>query len=161
TTAGADASVANQANQRPTVRLYVLSTVAGALEPCGCTKNQLGGFDHLAAFIESQRSAAPDDVVLGAGAPPFMEPQATGDRATQSLWKAEAIALASKDVRLAAWAPGANDWAAGTDTFAKLKAKAGASFVAANLEGAPEAKVVESGGVKIGIVGVSQPKNRA
>ncbi|MEP7121508.1 MAG: hypothetical protein ABJE95_11380, partial [Byssovorax sp.] len=27
---------------KPTLRLYVTSTIAGALEPCGCSKDQLG-----------------------------------------------------------------------------------------------------------------------
>ena len=32
----------------PTLRLYFVSGVAGALEPCGCVKDQLGGLDHPA-----------------------------------------------------------------------------------------------------------------
>src|SRR4051812_33118717 len=84
---GADASTT-----QPTLRLYVLSTVAGALEPCGCTKDQLGGVDHLAAFVASQAGTAPSSLVLGAGPMLFMEPTLKGDVATQDTWKAEAIA---------------------------------------------------------------------
>src|ERR1019366_3999588 len=43
----------------PTVRLYLVTDVAGALEPCGCVKDQLGGLDHAASFIHSEKAAAP------------------------------------------------------------------------------------------------------
>ena len=33
----------------PTLRLYLVSNLAGALEPCGCVKDMLGGVDHFAA----------------------------------------------------------------------------------------------------------------
>ena len=48
TTGGAQAK-----EGKASVRLYLLSAVAGALEPCGCSKDQLGGIDHLAALIAS------------------------------------------------------------------------------------------------------------
>src|SRR5689334_7453490 len=57
----------------PTVRLYVTSTIAGALEPCGCSKDQLGGIDHLAAYMASQAGAAPSRLLVGAGPMLFME----------------------------------------------------------------------------------------
>ena len=153
--------VADSAAQTPTVRLYLLSNVAGALEPCGCTKDQLGGFDHLAAFLEAERSKAPESLVLGAGPLFFMDPVTSGDRATQVLWKAEAVASAAKDVKLTAWAPGANDWAAGPEAFQTLRDKSGATILAANIDGATSTKVVEVGGLKVGLVGVSQPRDRA
>src|SRR5258706_6581088 len=59
----------------PTVRLYVMSTVAGALEPCGCTKDQLGGIDHAAAFIRAETAHAPHSLVLGAGPMLFPDPK--------------------------------------------------------------------------------------
>src|SRR5690242_618061 len=43
----------------PTIRLYLVSDLAGALEPCGCTKDQLGGLDHFGAWIAGERSKAP------------------------------------------------------------------------------------------------------
>src|SRR6476659_9517154 len=43
----------------PTVRLYLVSDLAGALEPCGCTKDQLGGLDHFGAWIGAERAKAP------------------------------------------------------------------------------------------------------
>src|SRR6185295_10883100 len=67
------------ASGKPTLRLYVMSTVAGALEPCGCSKDQLGGIDHLAAYITSQAAAAPNSMALGAGPLLFMEQKLTAD----------------------------------------------------------------------------------
>lgn len=152
------------ATKTPTVRLYVMSTVAGALEPCGCSKDQLGGIDHLAAYVRSQSREAPASLVLGAGPMLFMEPTLKPDDATQAAWKAEAIALAGKDLGLAAWAPGANDWASGGEALGKLRDQAGAKLLAGNIEGAPISSgtfLREVGGIKVGVVGVSDPKDRA
>src|SRR5262245_11245738 len=144
------------ASNKPTVRLYVMSTVAGALEPCGCSKDQLGGLDHLAAYITSQAAAAPNSMALGAGPPLFMQPKLSPDASTQDTWKADAIALAAKDIGLFAWAPGANDWAAGAEALAKYRDQAGARLLACNLEAAAlttGTAVREIGGVKVGLVG--------
>ena len=151
------------APSKPTVRLYLLSTVAGAMEPCGCTKDQLGGVDHLAALIESQRPEAPTSLVLGAGPLLFIDPVVKGDQTTQEDWKAEAIAQAAKDIGLAAWTPGFNDWALGPGALARYREQAGATLLARNLEGVPGAQGVlvrEINGVKVGLVGVSDPKDR-
>src|SRR6187549_3974292 len=51
----------------PSVRLYLVSTGAGALEPCGCVKDMLGGVDHFAALIDKEKNLAPHSLVLGAG----------------------------------------------------------------------------------------------
>ncbi|XYH96464.1 multiheme c-type cytochrome [Sorangium sp. So ce1128] len=144
----------------PTVRLYVLSTVAGALEPCGCTKDQLGGIDHLAALIESQRDEAPNRLVVGAGPLLFTDPEVKAERTSQDAWKAEAMALAAKEIGLSAWAPGENDWALGAEALGKYQEQAGAAPLARNVEGAQGVVVRDVSGVKVGLVGVSDPKGR-
>src|ERR1700733_597564 len=53
---------------KPSLRLYLVSDLAGALEPCGCTKDQLGGLDHFGAWVKSERSHAPQAIVASAGA---------------------------------------------------------------------------------------------
>jgi hypothetical protein len=155
---------ADAAAGKPTVRLILLSTVAGAMEPCGCTKDQLGGVDHLAALLESQKAEAPHTLVLGAGPLLFMNPKPKPDAVTQDGWKAEAIAQAARDMGLVAWTPGANDWALGAETLGKYRETAAAALLAANLTGAPGAQaaiVREVNGVKIGLVGVADPKDRS
>src|SRR3954470_6486522 len=106
----------------PTIRLYLVSSPAGALEPCGCVKDMLGGVDHLAAFVKSQSADAPNSALLAAGPLFFMNTQLTSERQTQDSWKADALARSLAAAGLRAWAPGANDWAAGADTFAALAA---------------------------------------
>jgi hypothetical protein len=145
----------------PTLRLYVLSTVAGALEPCGCTKDQLGGVDHVAAFVHAGASAAPRSLVVGAGPMLFLDPSLEASKKTQDLWKAEALAASLGELGLSAWAPGANDWAAGDAELSRLAGVARAELLAANLRGASvhakATRVVDAGGYRVGLAGVSDP----
>jgi hypothetical protein len=150
---------------KPTLRLYVTSTIAGALEPCGCSKDQLGGVQHLAAYLTSQKGAAQNTLFLGAGPMLFMEPKLKPDSAAQDTWKAEAIALAAKEMGLAAWAPGANDWAGGTEALDSCRDSAGAKLLAGNVVDGKASTtgtfVRDFNGLKVGVVGVSDPKDRA
>jgi len=144
----------------PTVRLYVVSTVAGALEPCGCSKDMLGGIDHLAAYVASQSKDAPSSMVVGAGPLLFGEPLLDERERTQREWNAEAMAEASNKIGLTAWAPGANDWAAGADKLVTYRDKTGAAVLAANIDGAKgimPSTIRDVGGTKVGIIGVSTP----
>jgi hypothetical protein len=144
----------------PTVRLYLLSTIAGALEPCGCSKDQLGGISHLAAYLTAERAKVPGGLVLGAGPLFFMEPELKGDKKNQDEWKGEALAKAASAIGLTAWAPSANEWAGGSDMFDAYVAATNAAFLGANLSGSKpigKSKLVEVNGIKVGIVGVSDP----
>lgn len=141
------------------MRLYVLSNLAGALEPCGCTQDQLGGMDRLAAFMTKERTAAPASAFVAAGPMLFMEPRLDPSRQAQDVWKAETISTSLRDLGLIGWAPGANDFAAGTPELETFLATSGAKLLAGNLEGAGAVSTVlrEVGGVKVGFVGVSLP----
>ncbi len=147
---------------KPSLRLYFLTTLAGALEPCGCSKDQLGGMDHVAAFIRKDRDQAGASLVLGAGPMFFIDPKLDKKSETQDRWKAESIADALKSVQLAGWAPGFNDWAAGGDTLASLATRSGATALAAGMTGKELAghRVVDAGGLEVGIIGISDPKGR-
>lgn len=144
----------------PTVRLYLLSAAAGAIDPCGCSKDQLGGIDHVAALLEAETREAPHSILIGAGPMLFQDPVLAADERQQDVWKAETMAAALGKLGLAAWAPAANDWAGGPEVLARAREASKADFVAANLAGAPGfvgSKVVEAGGVKVGIIGLSDP----
>lgn len=143
----------------PSLRLYVMSSVAGALEPCGCVKDMQGGADHAAAFVNAQASTAPHALVLGAGPMLFMNTRRDPARDTQVAFKADALADSYKALKLNAWAPGANDWLLGTESFAKLAERSGATPLAANIQASPlqGTKLVEVSGIKVGIAGVSVP----
>ena len=145
----------------PSLRLYLLSDLAGALEPCGCTKDQLGGIDHLAAYLASQNTVAPASVLLAAGPTLFLDPRLLPDRAAQDKWKAEAIGASLGDLNLAAWTPGYNDWAAGEGALAEYARAARGTLLGANLAGATagaaKSIVRTVGGYAVGIIGVGAP----
>jgi hypothetical protein len=143
----------------PSLRLYVMSSVAGALEPCGCVKDMLGGADHAAAYIASQAGAAPNALVVGAGPMLFLNARPDAARDMQVSFKADALADAYKALRLSAWAPGANDWLLGESTLTALVQRSGATLLGANVKSGKLArtKLVEISGVKVGLLGVSLP----
>lgn len=143
----------------PTVRLYLVSSPAGALEPCGCVKDMLGGVDHLAAYVKSQSVDAPHSALLAAGPVFFMNTALTDERRTQDSWKADALARSLGAAGLRAWAPGFNDWAGGAETFSNLAKAAQAAPLAANLSGPglQPVRVFDVGATKIGVAGVSVP----
>jgi hypothetical protein len=67
----------------PTLRLYLVTDLAGALEPCGCTKDQLGGLDHFGAWVKREQARVPVSLVASAGPLFFMDDRLEGDRADQ------------------------------------------------------------------------------
>ncbi len=148
----------------PTMRFYLVSDFAGALEPCGCVKDQLGGLDHMAAWRNAQRTAknAPADEFLVASGPLFfLDPTLKEEKKAQERAKAETLAASLKGLDLTAFAPGRNDWALGQDTFVELATQSGAAVLAANAKGAPATwrgpVVREAHGVKVGFIGVAAP----
>jgi hypothetical protein len=138
----------------PTLRLYLVTDLAGALEPCGCTKDQLGGLDHFGAWVKREQARVPASLVASAGPLFFMDDKLEGDRADQDRIKAQTIARVMRGVGFAAFAPGTNDWDDGADGLTRLaEASGGATVLAAGT-----AVVRESGGVKVGFVGYGQTK---
>jgi 2',3'-cyclic-nucleotide 2'-phosphodiesterase (5'-nucleotidase family) len=148
-----DAASAVAGAPTPTLTIHAISTLAGALEPCGCVKDMLGGVDHAAALI----GRTPGSLVVGAGPLLFMNPELEPERRAQDMWKAEAIAAALGDMGLAAWAPGANDFAAGAPELARLAKLSGAAPLAANMEGADPVRVLTINGHSVGIAGIGKP----
>lgn len=148
----------------PALRLYVVSTVGAALEPCGCVKDMLGGIDHTAALVKSGEQEAPNSLVLAAGPMFFGAPILEAKRRTQDEWKAESLAASLADVGLRAWVPGANDFAAGSETLNRLVQQSQARVMASNLKvpGLPmhSAWVTEAGKVRVGIAGISEPEHQ-
>ncbi|MBK6460603.1 MAG: hypothetical protein IPF92_06295 [Myxococcales bacterium] len=148
-------------DERPTVRLYLVSDLAGALEPCGCVKDQLGGMDHFGALVRAEEASAAAYATLTAGPLFFMDPDVTADKRGQDVAKAETIAKALASLRLAGFAPARNEWAAGDQTLASLREASGAPLLFANATPAAGPRtataVKELGGVKVGLLGVSAP----
>ncbi|MEA2751200.1 MAG: hypothetical protein QOI41_5343 [Myxococcales bacterium] len=145
----------------PAARLYLVSDLAGALEPCGCVKDQLGGMDHFGALVAAEKDKAKASGVLSAGPLFFLDMELAADRRGQEITKAETIAASMKTLHLLGFTPGRNDWAGGVDTLQKLTATASAPLVAANLVAPGLAPVkwtkTKVGGIDLGIIGVAAP----
>jgi hypothetical protein len=123
----------------------------------------LGGVDHAAALIEGQTSFAPARLVVAAGPLFFQDPVVEDQGRQQQIWKAEAIAASLRRLGLIAWAPGANDWAAGAGELERLAQASGAVPVGANLKGqgwkGSSVRRVDVSGVPVGIAGISVPEH--
>jgi cytochrome c554/c'-like protein len=148
----------------PTLRLYLVTDLAGALEPCGCTKDQLGGIDHFGAWIRQSSPGAPNSLVASAGPLFFMDPALGAERADQDRAKAETIARVLHSLGLGAFAPGQNDWADGSAGLAKLASAAAAPAIVPSMaSSAPSLPFVavavrDLGALKVGFVGYGQPE---
>jgi hypothetical protein len=110
----------------PTARLVLLTDVAGALEPCGCTKDQLGGIGHFGAWVTSSRAPG---LVAAAGPLFFMDATPDPQRADQDRAKADAMARVLGQLDFAAFAPGKNDWTTGAVGLAQLARESGATAI--------------------------------
>jgi hypothetical protein len=146
---GAGPAFASEPAPAPAVRIYAISNAAGEIEPCGCTKDQLGGMDRLAAFVSEDAKGARGSIVVGAGPMLFSTPAIEHDMSAQAQWKAQAMGESLAIAGLSAWAPGFNDWAAGPPDSGAI--------VAANIEGKTPSVLKEVAGIRVGIAGVSAP----
>lgn len=148
----------------PNVRLYLVSDLAGALEPCGCVKDQLGGLDHMAAWMNGARTAKdapPDAFFVSSGPLFFLDPTLKEEKKAQEQAKAETLAASLHGLDLTAFSPGRNDWALGQPTLEALTNASGATALAANAKNAPPAwrgpVLRDAHGLKVGFVGVAAP----
>jgi hypothetical protein len=89
----------------------------------------------------------------------FADPSVDPKKRAQDEWKAQAMYDILKSAGLSAWAPGANDFALGSEFLAKLPGSAEV-LVAANLDGFPAkpARIIDLGGERVGIAGVAVPR---
>jgi Cytochrome c554 and c-prime len=143
----------------PTLRLYLVTDLAGALEPCGCTRDQLGGLDHFGAWVRREHTHAPAALVAAAGPLFFMDARLQQDRADQDRAKAETLARVLHRLDFVAFSPGTNDWADGPAGLTKLATLSGATVILSGEEASPPFApyiLYDIGGVKVGFVGFGQ-----
>lgn len=146
---------------KPTLRIIALSGLGGALEPCGCSKGQHGGLDHLGALLEARAPEAPHRALVAAGSTFFTDIGLDAQKAEQHRWKAETTADALRQLGVAALSPGFNDWIAGSKDLQMLAERTGAPLLAANLEGFAGVRSIDIGGTKVAFIGLSDPKSLA
>lgn len=136
--------------ETPSLRLYLLSDPAGALEPCGCVKDQLGGMDHLAAFIRAEQVRAPVSALLVSGPTFYMDLERKSDRAAQDDARADTIADTLSKLNLLALVPNKNDTGPGRLEALSSRAKA-------PVLGDVQASLRTVGAFKLGLLGVQKP----
>jgi cytochrome c554/c'-like protein len=151
----------------PTLRLYFVSDLAGAIEPCGCTRDQLGGINHFGAWVKRARREVAAQLVVSAGPLFFMDAKLDPDKSDQDRAKAHALARILRGLDFAAFAPGVNDWVDGADGLKALADEAGSvPLVATRTEaadvsfGSGAVRVVADGRLKVGFVGYGQAASR-
>ena len=147
----------------PTARLVFVTDLAGVVEPCGCTRNQLGGISHFAAWVTRERSRMPAMVIASAGPQFFTDPRLEGDSADQARTKAVVLARLMRDLDWAAFAPAGGDLADGAEGLASLARLSGAAALRSEDAVAPWATVSVRtvGALHVGFVGVSAAGNAA
>jgi len=165
----------------PDLRLLVLTDLDGTLEPCGCTSRPLGGIDRLAARVRALSEEAPSVFVAAGDLFLGHEGHAGPDGGTQEIWRAETLSTVLSELGLAAAAPGPRDLRLGLEAFGALRERAEFPLLAAGTSlpasdtgdegGADEEgpdtrtfeghRIVEAGGVKVGLFGVSDLGRRA
>jgi hypothetical protein len=159
------ARLAPLSDPAPTVRLYLVTDLAGALEPCGCTRDQLGGLDHFGAWVSSNKGRAAAAFTVASGPLFFMDETLQGERSDQDRIKALTLARVLRGLDFLAFAPGTNDWADGREGLGRLASEAGGVPIVAESADSPasglavvrEVPGAEGGVIKVGFVGYGQP----
>lgn len=164
------ASSAQIATPRPDLRVVVVTDPRGYLEPCGCQQRPLGGLDKAASVIAKARADGVPLLIVSAGELAFGTELHPGDaeRARQQeRWRAEAFMDAWKQLGMTAAAPGTLDLGQDRAHIVDLAARGGFPWLVDNgsvRAGAPsplqKARVVDVGGVKVGLLGLIAPDAR-
>jgi 2',3'-cyclic-nucleotide 2'-phosphodiesterase (5'-nucleotidase family) len=140
---------------RPSIRLYFLADLDGYLEPCGCQSRPLGGIDRVAALLDRERAAHPLSLVVATGNLFFEHSTIETQMVFQERAKAESLGLILDGLGLAAYAPGPADYALGAEALAGIAGRTRAVPLLANVAGRAGTLVRVVGGVRVGLVGVS------
>ncbi len=147
------------------LRLMLLTDPKGYLEPCGCQVRPLGGVDKLATELARARSGKAPVLVLAAGDLTFgsvLRPEDAESARQQELWRAETLVDVWRELGFAAVTPGATDLNLPLEVIKPLAARSKFPWLAENLseaggELAGRGRVLEVGGIKVGVFGLIAP----
>jgi hypothetical protein len=158
---------AGEARAPASFTITLVGEVRGEIDPCGCPTLPMGGFERRAGLLDELAAEGPPLFHLDAGNM-LVEGYATGGRGDVHV-RARLLLELSAGVGLDAFCPGPADLMV-LDPH-QLDASFAAQGIAAvsatwrDLDGAsllPPAAVLESGGVRLGVVGLSaQPRDSA
>lgn len=143
-------------DDRRAVVFYTAET-HGTLEPCGCTSDPLGDFARVTALVRKEAGSKKNAVLVDAGG--LLFPVGDVAPARQEAARLKARFLAEQMVKLpsAGFALSTSDLALGTAALAPKR-------LAVNLAEAPfvePSRLVEVGGIKIGVLGVADAETAA
>jgi hypothetical protein len=137
------------------VTVFVTTEVKGQIEPCGCTSDPMGDLARTAALVAGARRDGAV-VVLDSGSLLYTELTPKPAQVAQEQLKADLLAAAFRDhLHAAAVGLGPYDLAAGPANVRPARQAANVGGAGVAIE-AP--KVIEAGGVKIGVFGVVAPE---
>ncbi|HEX6240649.1 MAG TPA: multiheme c-type cytochrome [Polyangiales bacterium] len=151
---------------KPDLRLLVLTDPKGYLEPCGCQLRPLGGVDKLATLVKGARADQVPTLLVAAGDLTFgteVSPEDMASAANQETWRAETLVDVWSGIGLAAVSPGKLDLAQPPARLKPLLEKSKFPWLVDNLAdganpfGSQRARVLDVGGVKVGVLGLVAP----
>lgn len=145
---------------RPLRELTValVGEVRGELEPCGCPTLPYGGFQRRQRLLDPLREVEP---LLHLDAGELLLKGLATDREQDRVARAKALLELSREVGVDAWTPGPTDLLALGVAGLRGLAGAGPPALSATWQDAagrpilPASAVLERGGVKVGVIGLS------
>jgi hypothetical protein len=140
------------------IRIALVGEVRGELEPCGCPTLPYGGFARRSTLLDRLRAEGP---IFHLDAGELLLKGFATDRSRDKQSRAEALLKLSDQVGVDLWVPGPTDLLMlGPSTLVSMSGprRLSASYTdtAGRLLLAPSA-VLERGGVRLGVVGLSAP----
>jgi hypothetical protein len=136
--------------------IFLTTELKGQIEPCGCTTDPLGDIARWANLVAEARRGGAAVLYMDGGSTLFEQPSITEAKQAQERMTADVLVAALQDpLGAVAVGLGPNDLADGT---AAIRIPRMAANVPADA-GVPLAppRVVEAGGVKVGVFGVVAP----
>jgi hypothetical protein len=134
------------------VTVFALAEVRGQIEPCGCTTDPLGDLARTTAMVQVARNAGPT-VVLDAGSLLYSQRPVPPHLDAQEKLKSDLLVKAyAEELQVAAIGLGPMDLAKGPDLV--RPARQAANVAAASGVPIEPPKVIDAGGVRVGVFGV-------
>ncbi len=122
--------------------------VRGELDVCGCPTVPYGGFERRERYLQRLRAEGDPVIVLDAG--DMLTKGARGAKVADQELRAKTMLSLGVEVGLDVWCPSPTDLA-----LRPADGKGWERAVGTNVDELPHATVIERGGVRLGVVGVS------
>ncbi len=133
--------------------LFMTAELLGSLEPCGCTSDPLGYIERTAAVVSESKRARPT-ALLDGGSTLYSEPPLPPEKRPQEELEAAALARILPTMSLAGVTLGETDLAGGA---AGVRLARQAANVPSGVPVEPP-RLLDLGGVKVGVFGVVAPE---